>query len=73
MNGQDPRSRPCFYCGEPVDPYSRYTWHRVIGWERKGKAGGSDITLREPRDGFAHDHCVSLAKSGLSSGQAALL
>ena len=40
----DPRSRPAALRGEPVDPSSRFTWHRVIGWERKGRP--ADPTLR---------------------------
>lgn len=75
--GQDPRSRPCFYCSEPVDPFSMFTWRRVTGWERKARAAtrksGSDITLREPRDEYAHDHCIGRAKAKLASGQGALL
>lgn len=59
----------CELCGEPVDPTSRFTWHRVVGWERKGKAGGSDIDLREKRDGWAHDFCVSLRQRGYQAGQ----
>ena len=70
----DLRQRPCQFCGEPVDPHSRFTWHRVIGWARPGKAGGSDITLREKAgDVFAHDRCVSKAKAKLAPGQGALL
>jgi hypothetical protein len=66
--------RPCEFCGELLDPESRYTWYRVIGWSRPGAAGGSDIMLRE-RHGqeFAHDHCVRLTKSRLAVGQGTLL
>jgi hypothetical protein len=54
-----PLTRPCHYCSKPVDPKSRFTWHRITGWERPGRAGGSDIANRE-RDGdvFACDRCV---------------
>ena len=73
----DPRARPCFYCGEPVDPFSPFTWRRIIGWERKASAttrkSGSDIALREPRDEYAHDLCVSRTKAKLAVGQEALL
>jgi hypothetical protein len=67
-------SVPCNFCGEPLDPLSRYVWHRVIGWERPGQAGGSDITLREKHgETFAHDHCVRLAKANLPTGQQSLI
>lgn len=74
MQGAQPQTMSdsgfkCELCGQPVDPYSRYTWHRVIGWERKGAAGGSDIALREKRDGWAHPHCVSMAQQGHSVWQ----
>jgi hypothetical protein len=70
----DPRTPHCQFCGEPVDPRSRFTWHRVIGWERPGRAGGSDVTLRERLgDELAHDHCVRLAKAKLSPYQETLL
>jgi hypothetical protein len=68
----------CPFCGNPVDPMSKRTWHRVVGWERRagtrpsGKQGGSDITLREAREEFAHPACIALAKDGLL-GQEALL
>lgn len=70
-------TRQCAYCGEPVDPSSRFTWRRVVGWERKAVAmsrkSGSDIALREPRDEYAHDHCIGRAKANLAPGQEALL
>ena len=69
----------CHYCGDPIDPFDRFTWRRVVGWERiagvraSGKHGGSDITLRQPRDEYAHPHCVERIKSGLSVRQESLL
>ena len=65
----------CHYCERPVDTTSRYTWHRVQGWERKGAAGGSDIAMREPHDvmAFAHPECVDLERSGIGVRQEALL
>ena len=67
----------CALCGEPVDPHSSFTYRRIVGWERKAtgatRKSGSDIALREPRDEFAHGHCVSLAKQNLSPGQASLM
>lgn len=69
---------PCIYCGKPVDPGSRYTWHRVRGWERKAHAsatrrGGSDIYLREAVEEFACDACIQKMKSGLSPAQDSLI
>ena len=61
MTNPDP---VCPFCGQPVDPTDRYTWHRVEGWERRGQQGGSDIALRVKLDGFAHGHCVQLAQTG---------
>ena len=69
----DSKGYSCDPWGETIDAHSRYTWHRVIGWERKGAAGGSDIALREKRDGWAHPHCVSVLQQGRSPGQASLL
>lgn len=69
----------CPFCGRPVDPTSPNTWQRVVGWQRiagvraSGKHGGSDIRLRDTRQEWAHPHCVSLAKDGISVGQEALL
>ena len=58
----------CEFCGEPVDAELRETWHRVEGWERPGKAGGSDIALRRRTgEGFAHPMCVRREQQGLPS------
>jgi hypothetical protein len=71
--------RCCAFCGKPVNPASRLTWHRVVGWERhasirvSGKHGGSDIVFREPRDEYAHDGCIQLEKAGVSVAQESLL
>ena len=60
----------CPFCLQPVNPLDRFTWQRVIGWQRmagrraSGKQGGSDIALRETRQEWAHPHCVRLARSG---------
>jgi len=71
------RTTACFYCGEPVDPFSRFTWRRVVGWERKATAvsrkSGSDIALREPRDEYACDVCISRLKLNVAPGQVSLL
>ena len=65
----------CTYCGRPVDPQSRETWQRVVGWSRPGKSGGSDIACREPhpRVRFACDPCVRMVQSGLSPHQGTLV
>ena len=72
-----PMTFECALCREPVDPLSQFTYRRIVGWERKATASsrksGSDIALREPRDEFAHGHCVSLAKQNLAPGQASLM
>ena len=67
----------CHFCGEPIDPTNRYTWRAVTGWERKAldrsRRSGSDIALREPRDEWAHDMCVSRARAGVAPLQESLL
>jgi len=67
----------CAYCGDPVDPTSRFIWHRVVGWERKAQAGsrksGSDIALREPRDEYACNACIASRKGRVSRAQESLL
>lgn len=62
----------CQFCKKPVDPNSRFTWRRMEGWARPGKAGGSDIRGREARPGFAHDDCLSRHLDG-TQGQDTLL
>lgn len=70
-------SRPCFYCGESVDPLAHTTYRRVVGWERKAFAesrrGGSDIVLRELRDEYACPRCVVRLQKGLPVAQETLL
>lgn len=65
----------CDLCGDPVDPNNVFTWHRIEGWARRGKAGGSDVALREPHSdgGVAHDHCVRRAQQGIAPLQESLL
>jgi hypothetical protein len=65
----------CAYCGRPVDPSSRYTWHLVTGWARRGKAGGSDIACRTPASPsqMACDVCVRRVQAGVSPAQGTLL
>lgn len=64
----------CLFCGLEIDAGSRYTWHHMEGWERPGKAGGSDVMLRE-RTGkaVAHDDCIRRQKAGVSARQTELL
>jgi hypothetical protein len=58
--------RKCEFCGELVDAQARETWHTMKGWERPGRAGGSDIALRKRTGmGFAHPHCVRREQEGL--------
>lgn len=63
---------PCDLCGRGVDAQSRYTYHRVEGWERPGRQGGSDIVDRRRLDVFAHPRCVDRTKAGLA-GQVSLV
>lgn len=69
----------CHYCGNDVDPLSRTTYRRVVGWERKagvrasGSHGGSDITLRELLDEYACPGCIQLLRSGVAPAQESLL
>ena len=64
---------PCPFCGEPVDPQASSTWRRIQGWEKKAEGvtrrSGSDITLREPLDEYAHAGCIALEKSGVNALQ----
>ena len=67
----------CAFCRQLVDAESDDTWHRVEGWERKGKAGGSDIALRKrlyaaENNMFAHDHCVRREQQGIPALQETL-
>ncbi len=65
----------CRFCGDPVDADSRLTWYRMEGWARPGKAGGSDVALREraqPGE-FAHDMCISREQQGVAALQESLL
>ena len=64
----------CTYCGVEVDPNSRETWHQITGWSRPGKAGGSDIALRERVvDGdVACDVCIRRIQAGANPSQEAM-
>jgi len=68
----------CVFCREPVDPNDQHTWHGIHAFERSlklrasGKPGGSDVTLREPLEEFAHPACVTLARDGLLAQESLL-
>ena len=55
----------CTYCGEEVNPASRWTYTRIIGWHRPGNAGGSDISLRKKLDEYACVSCIEKLKAGI--------
>ena len=64
----------CPFCGEPVDPLASSTWRRIRAWEHKAPAassrrGGSDVTLREPLNEFAHSSCIAAEKTGVGARQ----
>lgn len=65
----------CFYCGDPVDPTDASAWRRVRGWDRRGRAGGSDIVMREPvvPGVMAHASCVERVKAVGTVDQGTLL
>jgi hypothetical protein len=63
----------CTFCGEEVNPHSRFTYTRVVGWHRPGKAGGSDITLRELLDEYACPKCIDQIRWGVHPSQQALM
>ena len=55
----------CPFCLDAVDPLDRFVWQKVVGWEQRRQQGGTNhIALREPRDQWAHAHCVRLARQG---------
>jgi len=67
----------CAFCGDPIDPASRYIWRRIVGWERKAsgvtRKSGSDIALREPRDEYACNACIASRRGRVSAGQESLI
>lgn len=71
--------RPCCICGEPADPLAFGVLQKVVGWQQKshtrasGKQGGSDIFARQPRDEYAHRHCVEQLRRGIAPGQGRLI
>ena len=62
----------CTFCGEPVNPRSRSTYTRMQGWDRPGKAGGSDVVLRERLAEWAHPWCIDRERNGIHAQQETL-
>lgn len=62
----------CSLCGQAgIDPERDY--RRVIGWERRRSAGGTNaVALRQPLGEWAHRNCVDLTTSGISLDQGAM-
>lgn len=60
-------SKPCYFCGESVNPFDVSTWKQVIGWVHGKRKDG--MTLREDTENVAHDHCVTKARAGQSVDQ----
>jgi len=60
----------CHFCDGPIDPTDEYVWQghhvfaRSLKYRASGKRGGSDVTLREPLEEFAHPACVIAAQTG---------
>lgn len=65
---------PCaFGCGRMVDATDPWTWHRVVGLERRGQGGGSDVILRQRKEEYFCLSCVEKAKAGVTVGQERLV
>lgn len=64
----------CAYCKEPVDPDHRDTWHRVCGWERPRRQGGTNHLAMRRRNGMvACAHCLDMLLEGRHPMQLELL
>jgi hypothetical protein len=63
----------CVFCDEPVNPNSRFTYRSMKGFHRPGKAGGSDVVLREDTGQYAHPQCVDRERMGVSHAQQELV
>jgi hypothetical protein len=63
-------SAPCFFCGNPVNPFDLGTWKQISSWVKGPKANGA--CLSENTDLYAHDPCVRKAKSGQPPEQGTL-
>ena len=65
---------PCTFCEREIDPESRMTYRKVIGWERPREGGGTNaLTLREPTQVFACSSCIEKLKLGIPIGQPTLI
>jgi len=62
----------CSFCGREVNPASRWTYTKIVGWHRPGKAGGSDISLRQKVDEYACPGCIESLKAGVAVEQEAI-
>lgn len=63
---------PCSDCGKQIDPRSRLTWQKVVGWERTRHGGGTNhVALRHNLDEWMCNECVDKRKTG-ERGQAKL-
>jgi hypothetical protein len=66
----------CEYCHRELNVLDATVWQWVTGWERKGRGqsrkGGSDIALRQLREKFACDQCVTRKRNGISPAQGTL-
>lgn len=64
----------CKHCGRPLNEKTETVWNLVEGWEKKRDQGGTNyLALRQPKDEFSCNACMSLLIMGLSSGQESLL
>ena len=64
----------CEFCGTEVDPNSRLTYRRVVGWEHPRDAGGTNaLALRQIQDRFACFSCIDKQRRGISLGQTTLV
>lgn len=53
----------CHFCGKQITTMSS-AYNRVIGWERKREAGGTNaLALREPQPEWAHSWCIDMQKA----------
>jgi len=65
---------PCTFCEREIDPESRMTYRKVIGWERPREGGGTNaLTLREPTEVFACWICIEKLRLGIPVEQQALI
>ena len=61
----------CELCGKPIsESDEHYAYHRVSGWERGRKAGGTNAIRCRERDGaMAHERCVDKDAAGVPANQ----